>query len=117
MNQVKRNIWVKPARIVAKTVLFIILFFLIILLVLQTGPAQNLVRAKAVAYLEKKLQTKVEVGKAYVSLPKNIVLENIYLEDRQQDTLLSGGRIEANLDLFDLIFNNELDIQSISLEN
>ena len=81
------------------------------------GPVQNFLRAKAVAYLEKKLQTKVEVGKVYVGFPKNIVLENIYLEDRQKDTLLSGGRIEANLDLFDLIFNNELDIQSISLEN
>src|SRR5688572_6820554 len=117
MNQLKRNIWVKPARIAAKTILFIVLFILIILLLIQTGPVQSLVRVKAVTWLEKKLQTKVEVGRVYVNFPKNIVLENIYLEDRQQDTLLSGGRIEANLDLFDLIFNNELDIQSISLEN
>jgi len=117
MNQAKKNIWVKPARIVAKTVLFIILFFLVIVLLIQTGPVQNLLRVKAVAYLEKKLQTKVEVGRAYIDLPKNIVLENIYIEDRQKDTLLSGGKIEANLDLIDLIFNNVVDIKSISLEN
>ena len=117
MDQAKKNIWVKIARIAAKTVLFIILFFLIILLVVQTGPAQNLLRVKAVAYLEKKLQTKVEVGKVYIGLPKNIVLENIYIEDRQKDTLLSGGKIEANLDLIDLIFNNVIDIKSIALEN
>jgi translocation and assembly module TamB len=117
MEQVKRQAWKKPARIAAKTILFIILFFLIILLLLQTRPVQNVLRAEAVAWLEKKLQTRVEVGKVYVSFPKNIVLENVYLEDRQKDTLLSGGRIEANLDLYDLIFRNQLDVKSITLDN
>ena len=117
MDQAKKNIWIRPARIAAKTILFIILFLLIILLLLQTGPVQNILRIKAVAYLQKKLKTRVEVGKVYVGLPKNIILENVYLEDRQKDTLLSGGRIEANLDLIDLIFNNQLDIRSIALDN
>ena len=58
MDQARKNIWVKSARIAAKTILFIILFFLVILLLVQTGPIQNLLRVKAVAYLEKKLQTK-----------------------------------------------------------
>ena len=89
MEQVRKQAWIRPARIVAKTVLFIILFFLIILLLVQTGPVQNVLRAKAVTWLEKKLQTRVEVGKVYVSFPKNIVLENVYMEDRQKDTLLS----------------------------
>jgi len=117
MDQVKKNIWVKPARIVAKTILFIILFLLVILLLIQTGPVQNILRVQAVAYLQKKLKTKVEVGKVYVGLPKNIILENVYIEDRQKDTLLSGGRIEANLDLFKLIFQNQMDIRSIALDN
>jgi len=117
MDQAKKNIWVKPARIVAKTILFIILFLLIILLLVQTGPVQNILRVNAVAYLQKKLKTKVEVGKVYVGLPKNIILENVYIEDRQQDTLLSGGKIEANLDLFKLIFHNQIDIRSIALDN
>src|SRR6187402_2049774 len=117
MHHVKKNIWVKPARIVAKTILFIILFLLVILLLIQTGPVQNILRVKAVAYLQKKLKTKVEVGKVYVGLPKNIILENVYIEDRQKDTLLSGGKIEANLDLFRLIFKNQMDIKSISLDN
>ena len=117
MDQAKKNIWVKPARIVAKTILFIILFLLIILLLVQTGPVQNILRVNAVAYLQKKLKTKVEVGKVYVGLPKNIILENVYIEDRQQDTLLSGGKIDANLDLFKLIFHNQIDIRSIALDN
>src|SRR6188768_568895 len=117
MDHVKKNIWVKPARIVAKTILFIILFILVIFLLIQTGPVQNILRVKAVAYLQKKLKTKVEVGRVYVGLPKNIILENVYIEDRQKDTLLSGGKIEANLDLLNLIFKNEMDIRSITLDN
>jgi translocation and assembly module TamB len=66
MEQVKNYAWKKPARIAAKTILFIILFFLIILLLLQTGPVQNILRKNAVAWLEKKLQTKVEVGRVHV---------------------------------------------------
>src|SRR6187397_1888468 len=117
MDQAKKNIWVKPARIVAKTILFIILFLLIILLLVQTGPVQNILRVNAVAYHQKKLKTKVEVGKVYVGVPKNIILENVYIEDRQQDTLLSGGKIDATLDLFELIFHNQIDIRSIALDN
>src|SRR5258705_13809080 len=117
MDQAKKNIWIRPARIAAKTILFIILFLLIILLLIQTGPVQNILRAKAVAYLQTKLRTKVEVGKVYVGLPKNIILENVYIEDRQKDTLLAGGKIEANLDLVKLIFKNQMDIRSIALNN
>ena len=117
MEQVRRQVWLKPARITAKIILFIILFLLLVLLLLQTRPVQNVLRAKAVTWLEKKLQTRVEVGKVYVSFPKNIVLENVYLEDRQKDTLLSGGKIAADLDLYRLIFNNQLDIKSIALDN
>ena len=117
MDQAKKNIWVKPARIVAKTILFIILFLLVIFLLIQTGPVQNILRVKAVAYLQKKLKTKVEVGRVYVGLPKNIILENVYIEDRQKDTLLSGGKIEANLDLVKLIFQNQLEVRSIALDN
>src|ERR1041385_6612381 len=110
MEQARKNIWIKPARIAVKTILIIILFLLVLLILIQTRPVQNILRGKAVTYLRNKLKTRVDVGKVYIDLPKNIVLENVYLEDRQQDTLLSGGKIEANLDLFKLIFHNQLDI-------
>jgi len=117
MEQVKKFTWRKPARIAAKTILFIILFLLIILLLLQTGPVQNVLRKNAVAWLQKKLKTRVEVGRVHISWPKDIVLENVYLEDRQKDTLLSGGKILADISLYQLIFKNELIIKSIAFDN
>jgi hypothetical protein len=113
----KRFNWRRLGRIVAKSVLIVIALFLLVVLLIQTPPVQNLIRNKAVAYLEKKLQTKVSVGHIHIGLPKNIVLENIYIEDRQKDTLLSGGKVKANLNILKLLFNNELDIKSVVFEN
>src|ERR1043166_5235743 len=119
MNQEKkkRNLWKQAGRIVAKIVLFTILFLLIIILLIQTGPVQNFLRKKTVAWLEKRLQTRVAIGRIYIGLPKHIVLENIYLGDRQKDTLLSGGKAKANLNLLQLIFKNEIDLKSIGFDN
>jgi len=105
------------ARIVLKTVLFLILFVLVLILLLQTPPVQNLVRKKAVTWLEKKLQTKVSVGHIYVGLPEKIILKNVYIEDQQKDTLISGGSLSANINLFKLIFNGAVDIKKIELDN
>jgi translocation and assembly module TamB len=113
----KMNVWIKAARIAAKTILFTILFFLIVILFLHFPFVQKILRQKAVAYLEKKLETKVSVGGVYIELPKNIRLENVYVEDRNKDTLLSGGDVKVNLDLWKLVRHQTLDIKSIGLKD
>lgn len=119
MNQdkKKKNRNARVARIMAKIVLYTTLFFLVILLLLQTGPVQNLLRKKIVAWLETRLDTKVEVRSMRFYYPSNIVLQDIYVEDRQKDTLLSGGRVDADIKLWQLITQNETIIESISFEN
>src|SRR6185503_18670732 len=100
MDQLKEKKFLhRLARIALKTVLYLLVFFLLIGILVQTPPVQNLVRKKAVAWLEKKLQTKVEIGRIYIGLPGKVTLANIYIEDRQKDTLLSGGSLYANLNL------------------
>jgi translocation and assembly module TamB len=118
MNRpLKRNVWKRVARIVLKTILFLFLFFILIVVLILTPPVQNFIRKKTVAWLETKLQTRVEVGRVYIGLPKNIVLEDVYIEDRQKDTLISGGLIKADMAILKLIFRQELEINSIKLEN
>src|SRR5262245_18893558 len=113
----RRSLWKRIARITVKTVLFIILFFIIIVLLILTPPVQNFIRGKAVNWLEKKLDTKLDVGRIYIGLPKNIILENVYVEDRQKDTLLSGGKIKVNLNILKLIFNNDINFENIELSD
>src|SRR5882724_3949300 len=113
----KKRFLNRLARIALKTILYILIFFLLIGILVQTPPVQNLLRKKTVAWLEKKLQTKVEIGRIYIGLPRKITLENVYLEDRQKDTLLSGGSLKANISLFRLIFHGEMNFRKLELEN
>ena len=105
----------KIGRILLRTVLIIILLVVALLILIQTPPVQNFIVKKATAYLEKKLKTRVEIGKLYIGFPKNIVIENIYLEDRKKDTLLSGGRIKVDISMLKLL-DNEVEVNKVQLD-
>ncbi len=113
----KQNVWKRAGRMLLKTVLWIFFLILVVFVLILTPPVQSFLRKKAVAFLENKLDTKVAIGKIYIGLPKNVVLENIYLEDRQKDTLFSGGKIKVNINIWRLITKNEIIIQDIALDN
>lgn len=119
MNQptIKKSPLRRLGRIVLKTVLFIIVLFIVVVLLILTPPVQNFLRKKAVTYLENKLHTKVQVGRIYVGLPKKIVIEDVYLEDRKKDTLLSAGSVKVDMALLKLIFKQQVEINSVKLDN
>jgi len=107
----------KIVRITLKSVLFIFLFIVLIGLLILTPPVQNVLRKKAVSFLQKKLKTRVEVGKVYIGLPKKVIIEDVYVEDRQKDTLLTAGSLKMNIDILKLIFKGEVDISKTELKN
>ncbi len=109
-----RSILGRIGRILLKTVLIIVLLVITLLIVIQTPPAQNFIVKKATAYLEKKIGTKVEIGRLYIGFPKNIVIENIYLEDRKKDTLLYGGSLKVDISMLKLL-HNEIEVNNIKL--
>ena len=73
--------------------------FLLIVLLLQIPYIQNIVKDEAVAYLEGKIGTDVNIGRIEIGLPKKIILEGVYFESREGDTLLAGEKLD-----FDTIF-------------
>ena len=111
-----RNILKRSAVVLLKIVLFLILFVVLVYALIQTPPVQNFARKKMVAFLESRLQTKVEVGRLSITFPKRITLEDVYIEDRQQDTLLSGGKLKVDISFWKLL-RNEVEIKNIELLN
>ena len=111
-----RKILKRIFRITITTVLVLLSIVLLILLLIQTGPIQNYGRRKIEAYLENKLRTKVRIGNLYIGFPSRIVLKNIYLEDRRRDTLLSGGKIEVDINMLRLL-SSELRISHLELDD
>lgn len=104
----------KTARILLKIILFLFLFVILLFLLLLTPPVQRFAVNKAENFLEKKLGTKVEIGGVSIGLPRKVVLNGIYIEDKTKDTLLYGGSIKANIALFKLI-SGEVSVKEIRL--
>ncbi len=73
------------------------MLFALVAVLIITPPVQNFIKNKATSWLSKKLDTKVSIGKIYIGFPKKIVLENIYVEDKTKDTLLSGGKVKVDI--------------------
>ncbi len=76
---------------------------LLILLLIQIPAVQNFLKNKAVAYLQDKIGTRVEIARLSISFPKKVVLEGVYFEDRAKDTLLAGERLAVDIAMFQLL--------------
>jgi hypothetical protein len=92
---------------------FLILLFLIII---QASVVQDYARKKTVSYLEHKLKTKVEIGKLRIKFPITISLQNVFLGDKSKDTLLYGGEIKVNINMFRLL-KGDIRIKEIALNH
>ncbi|MFN3754019.1 translocation/assembly module TamB domain-containing protein [Flavobacterium sp.] len=106
----------KGLKITAWIIGSIIGLFLLVVLLIQIPAVQNVIKEKAIAYLEGKIHTPVSIGRIEIGLPKKVILEDVYFQSQSGDTLLAGGKIAVDISLFKL-FDEEVEINSISLKN
>lgn len=116
MNTKQIHLLKKTLRVLVWCVVSIIALLLLLTILIQVPFIQNFAKDKAVSYLQNKIKTKVSLDRIAVNFPKEIVLEEFYFEDQKKDILLSGKRLEADIDLFKLL-SSELEINSVSLQN
>ena len=103
------------ARIFLKIIATIVIILVIVIFLIQTPYVQDIIRSQAEKYLSRKLNTRVNIGNLYIKFPENVVLKNIYLEDRQKDTLLAAGLIDVDIHMWGLL-HNKIDIGKVQLE-
>jgi translocation and assembly module TamB len=114
----------KPESHVGRTILKVLLWIigvplllvLLLVIALQFTATQNFLADKGTAWLSDKLKTEVKIGKVKTDFRNSFVLEDFYLEDQQQDTLLYAGRLGLDMNFFSLL-NSEINISSITLNN
>jgi len=95
-------------------IVFLLLFGTLVLLLQQPG-IQTWTTKKATQYLSKKLDTRVEIGSVDIDFFKKVVLEEVYIEDLQKDTLLYARKLKGDIGLFSF-WSQELNIAGIDLE-
>ncbi|WP_428329824.1 translocation/assembly module TamB domain-containing protein [Mucilaginibacter sp.] len=98
----------------------ILLVVSILLLVFQYKPVQTWAAKKAAGYLSEKLQTKIDIKSLYIKPFSSVVLEGLYVLDKQKDTLLSTPKLEVELNgfsIFSSIKKRVIDFKEIKLDN
>lgn len=97
------------------TIISILVLLTLLIFSLRLTVVQNFLKDKLVVYLEKKIKTKVSIDRVYVGFPNSLVMEKLYLEGQNKDTLLAVRKLDVGLHMLKLI-NSTADITSASME-
>lgn len=115
MNKAKSVIR-KTLQVIIWVALSFVLFILLIAALVQIPAIQTRIVQYATSYVSNTTHTKVELDKFSISFPKSVVIEGLYLEDTQNDTLLYAGKAKLNITLLDLI-SNKITLNSFTLDD
>lgn len=86
--------WLRKIIKVSLTFFSALLFILLSLFfVLKSSRVQTYFTQRISAYLSQEYQTVIKTGRVNISLFDGLVLEDLYVEDQQKDTLLSAGSV------------------------
>ena len=116
MHPGTKKVFKKIFKIFAWIIGSIIFLLVAVALLIQVPSVQTWLTGKAVSFLEEKIGTEVSLGGISIRFPKSVVLEDIYLEDQNGDTLLYAGKLAVDTDLLALT-RNEIHLNEILLEN
>ncbi|MEM1123017.1 MAG: hypothetical protein AAGJ18_21410, partial [Bacteroidota bacterium] len=89
--------------------------FLLLWTLLQFPAVQTYTTQKITQILSENLDAKVHIEGVDIDFFKTIALEDIYIEDQQEDTLLFAERISADIGLFSL-FQKNIFLNSVGLK-
>lgn len=112
MTQNKQN-FKKYLILSGKVFLGLFVVFIVLILVIRTPWAQNIIVSKITAYISDKTDTRVAVGKAFITFSGNLQLDGIYLEDKKGDTLFYSKALQADIPIYPILFKNQLTIDNL----
>ncbi|WP_316833187.1 translocation/assembly module TamB domain-containing protein [Pedobacter aquatilis] len=105
----------KSLKILLWVIASIIILIVALALSLNIPAVQNFVKDKAINYLKTKTKTEVSLESIKIALPKDVVLNKFYIEDRKHDTLLYAEKLAVDISLFKLL-KNTVEINNIELK-
>jgi len=110
----------KIIKIASKILLGIIGLFIVVFaslwLILKVPAVQNFLVSKATSYVSNKTHTRVELKYIDLAFPKSLLLQGIFLEDLNHDTLVSVQELEVNINMFALLYKT-VSVETLGLNN
>lgn len=111
-----KTILSKTARVAGWTFFGLFVVLITAILLVRVPSVQNRIAQKAISWLEEKIKTRVELERIVINFPKTIVIEGLFLQDQQQDTLIYAGRISVDASMMDL-FRRGITLNSVGISN
>ena len=83
---------------------------------LQFKPVQTVIAKRAARYLSKELNTTISIGSLYIKPFKSLVLEDLYVQDLDKDTLLHSPKFILDLNYFS-IKERVISVENVQMDN
>jgi len=103
-------------QILLRVFLIFIALFWVFVFALTIPSVQTFIAQKFVSSIRAKTGAQFTVKSVKIIFPKNIILSDIYIGDKQSDTLLYVQSLKINIDIFKLL-SNKVYAEDVSLEN
>ena len=85
------------------------------MVLLSVPEVQNWLGRKASQILSQQLSSRVQIGRVEISLPNRVVVDSLYLWDRNDSLLLSVRRTGAKMEWTPLLTENRISIANVQL--
>lgn len=102
-------------KIAAWVIGIILLLFAIVWIALQIPSVQNRIVQQATKVLSETLDTEVSIGKVDIDFFKTLVVENVYIESQEQDTLAFVRRVGVDISARQLL-NNHIEVKQLEID-
>ena len=87
-----------------------------LILFIRSPWGQGIIVDKATSYVKEKTGTELRIGKLFITFSGNIFLEELYLEDLSQDTLLYSRKLEAGVAIAPLLSTGNINVTKLDWE-
>lgn len=105
----------KTIRIFGWIWLGVVTLLLLISIAIQVPFVQNAIVQRVVDFAETKIGTPVSLDRISIGFPKRVVLQGLFVEDQQRDTLLYAGEISVDADMLALL-SRRIQLNNVTLE-
>src|SRR4051812_22713793 len=92
----------------------LLILIVLVVLLIRLPSVQNFITHKVVAFVSDKTHTRLKLHRLYIGFPKLVVIEGLYSEDLQHDTLLNVQKLEVDINMLALL-NKKVEINSVAL--
>ncbi|MDP1622721.1 MAG: translocation/assembly module TamB domain-containing protein [Bacteroidales bacterium] len=106
----------KTLKAILWVAVIIVTIFILVAAMIRIPAIQNRIVRFATSFISDKTNTRVDINNVCISFPKIVVIEGLFLEDLQKDTLLYAGKAKINIALYDL-FSSRISVSSVALED